>query len=105
MAYVRIWRFRPLPGKCEAFEDAYGPNGAWARLFHRAAGYLGTTLLKGEGDSPEYLTVDRWSSRAAWEAFLRDHQAEYAALDGRCESLTAMEEDIGSYMEVATGGS
>ncbi|HEX7025028.1 MAG TPA: antibiotic biosynthesis monooxygenase [Gemmatimonadales bacterium] len=105
MAYVRVWLFEPIPAAREAFEAAYGPDGEWARLFHRAAGFLGTELLKAEGPSSRYLTLDRWISRDAWEAFLRDHRAEYAALDRRCESLTAMEQEIGSYEEAASAGS
>ena len=56
---------------------AYGPEGDWARLFRTAPGFLGTTLLKGEGPPPEYLTLDR-----------------------RCETLTAVEKEIGAFDEV-----
>lgn len=101
MAYVRVWRFRPLAESVAAFEEAYGPEGDWARLFRTAEGFLGTTLLKGEGSPTEYLTLDRWVSRDSYESFRRDRAAEFAALDRRCESLTALEEEIGSYDEVS----
>jgi heme-degrading monooxygenase HmoA len=40
-----IWRFRVQPGKLDAFERAYGPQGDWARLFARAEGFIATELL------------------------------------------------------------
>jgi heme-degrading monooxygenase HmoA len=84
-----------------AFESAYGPEGDWARLFRTAEGFLGTTLLKGEGTPAEYLTLDRWVSRDAYERFRRDRWAEFTALDRHCEALTALEKEIGAYDEVS----
>ena len=100
MNYVRVWKFRPLRGAEAAFETAYGPEGDWARLFRSAAGFLGTTLLKGEGTPAEYLTLDRWVSRGAYETFRRDRAAEFAALDRHGETLTAVEQEIGEFDEL-----
>jgi hypothetical protein len=36
--YVVLWRFRPLNDRDSEFERAYGPSGAWARLFRRGEG-------------------------------------------------------------------
>lgn len=99
MSYVRVWRFRPLPNRVAAFEEAYGPAGDWARLFGTADGFLGTTLLKGEGDPAEYLTLDRWVSREAYQTFRRARDGEFRALDRRCETLTAQEVEVGEYEE------
>lgn len=100
MTYVRVWRFRPLPNRIAAFEEAYGPEGEWARLFRSGDGFLGTTLLKSDGEPAEYLTLDRWVSPQAYEAFRRARDEEFTALDRRCEALTALEQEIGSYQEV-----
>jgi heme-degrading monooxygenase HmoA len=67
--YVILWRFRPLEGQESEFERAYGPSGEGALLFVREDGYLGTELLRRSEDSREYLTLDRWVSRAAYETF------------------------------------
>ena len=99
MTYVRVWRFRPLANCIAAFEEAYGPEGDWARLFRTADGFLGTTLLKGDGNPAEYLTLDRWVSAEDYEAFRRVRNEEFTALDRQCESLTALEEEVGSYEE------
>ena len=98
--YVILWRFRPVVGQESGFERAYGPLGEWARLFRRAPGYLGTELLlrRVEGDaSREYLTLDRWASRAAYEAFRASRSGEYRQLDLRSEGLTEEETFLGAF--------
>lgn len=103
MSYVRVWRFRPKPEAVGAFEQAYGAEGDWARLFGAADGFLGTTLLKGERNPAEYLTLDRWVSPQAYQAFRRDRDHEFTALDRRCEAMTTLEEEVGEYEELGGG--
>ena len=57
-------------GDHAAFEELYGPNGAWASLMTRADGYLGTELLRGDGGRGRYVTLDRWASGADHARFL-----------------------------------
>jgi heme-degrading monooxygenase HmoA len=95
--YVVLWRFRPLAGRESEFERAYGPAGEWAVLFSRDDGYLGTELLRRSDDSREYLTLDRWVSRAAYERFRARWSGEYRRLDGRLEGLTEEESPLGSF--------
>ena len=95
--YVILWRFRSLVGREGEFERAYGPSGEWARLFDRGEGYLGTELLRHSDDSREYLTLDRWVSRAAYETFLVRFSREYRRLDGRLEGLTEEETPLGAF--------
>ena len=59
----------PTAGRESDFECDYGPAGESARLFRRADGYLGTELLRRSDNQGEYLTLDRWESRATYEAF------------------------------------
>jgi hypothetical protein len=49
-SYVSLWEFRVNSGFVSEFKKAYGPDGDWARLFHRAGGYLGTELLRDRDD-------------------------------------------------------
>ena len=95
--YVVLWRFRPLVGRESEFERAYGPSGEWANLFRLGAGYLGTELLRRSDDSGEYLTLDRWASRAAYEAFRARRGGEYRRLDRRLEELTEVESFQGAF--------
>jgi hypothetical protein len=46
------------------------------------------------------VTIDRWESAAAFEAFKTRFAAEYDAIDRSCESLTRRETLIGRF-EVA----
>lgn len=93
--HVLVWEFGPAPGREAEFERAYGPEGDWARFFQRDPGYLGTELLRGSGG--RYLTLDRWRTRAAFEAFKKREAAEYAAIDRRMEALTSHEASLGSF--------
>jgi heme-degrading monooxygenase HmoA len=95
--YVLLWRFRPLVGRQSDFERAYGPSGPWVRLFRRGEGYLGTELLRRSDDSGEYLVLDRWASRAAYEAFLACWGSDYRRLDHRLEELTEEETPLGAF--------
>jgi heme-degrading monooxygenase HmoA len=95
--YVVLWRFRPRVGRERDFERAYGPSGEWAPLFRRGEGYLGTQLLRRSDDPGEYLALDRWTSRAAYEAFRARFNSEYRRLDHRLEELTEEEAPLGTF--------
>lgn len=97
MSYDIVWEFRvPLTRKAE-FVEAYRSNGPWAQLFQRATGFLETRLLQDAEDAGRYLTVDRWESHAAFEAFKRDYAADYNALDEQLEGLASLEVRLGAF--------
>jgi heme-degrading monooxygenase HmoA len=96
--YVILWRFRPVVGQESAFERAYGPSGERALLFRKGDGYLGTELLRRTDDeSREYLTLDRWASRAAYPAFRARWSGEYQRLDRLLDRLTEEETFQGAF--------
>ena len=95
-AYVILWEFRVRPGSEPAFEAAYGSEGDWAALFRRAPGYLGTELLRAP-EAGRYVTIDRWVSSAAFEAFRDANRSEYEDLDRRCADLTIAETPLGKF--------
>jgi heme-degrading monooxygenase HmoA len=97
--YAYIWEFEVAPRKETEFLRADGPAGLWAALFGKASGYLGTLLLNDQVRPTRYLTIDRWRSAEAHEAFLAQFRAEYEALDRQCEALTMREASLGSYWE------
>ena len=91
-----IWEYEVRPG-CEAsFEDLYGPGGAWASLFGEYEGFAGTQLLRSDRPG-RYLSIDRWHTEDAYEAFLVHARGRYAALDARGDALTVEEHRIGRY--------
>ncbi|MBF8249241.1 MAG: hypothetical protein HW374_2041, partial [Bacteroidetes bacterium] len=46
----------------------------------------------------EYLTVDEWTSKEAYDEFKRAHEREYQELDENFEALTESEVHIGSFI-------
>lgn len=89
--YRIVWEFEPDAARLAEFERDYGSEGVWNALFRRGGGYLGTELVRSPTDPSRYLTVDRWISRSAYEAFRAAFHEEYAALDARCAALTRTE--------------
>lgn len=96
-AYIYIWEFEVRPGKEAEFEREYGPEGMWVRLFQGAPGYRETSLLRDPIHPRRYLTIDRWESEAAYQAFRAAHAREYAAIDAKCEGLTVAEREVGHF--------
>ncbi len=92
-----VWEYEVRPEKVEAFEALYGPEGDWARLFRRAEGYVETRLYRDPAWPMLYLTIDRWHSRVAYEAFVQTAGPAYAALDRRGDALTARERRVGAF--------
>ncbi|TGY87900.1 antibiotic biosynthesis monooxygenase [Marinicauda algicola] len=93
--YVTIWSYRVPAENREDFIAAYRADGTWAALFGRAGGYLGTGLFQSPDDPELFLTIDRWASAAAFDAFKREFGEAYADLDRACDGLTAHEAWIG----------
>ncbi len=90
-----VWRFRVRPGKEAEFEQVYGPKGAWAQLFKTDTGFLGTALVRGgPGD---YVTIDRWRSRPAYDQFLQRCRSQYVELDAACTALVDAEALLGAF--------
>lgn len=89
--YRIVWEFEPDAARLAEFERDYGSEGVWNALFRQGGGYLGTELVRSPTDPSRYLTVDRWISRSAYEAFRAAFHEEYAALDARCAALTRNE--------------
>lgn len=86
--FVRVWEYDVAAAQVDDFVTAYAADGDWARLFRRAAGYLGTELYRDTDRSGRFLTVDRWTDEGSWRAFLGAWDQEYARLGERLAGLT-----------------
>jgi heme-degrading monooxygenase HmoA len=98
-----MWKFRVRQDAEPAFTEMYGPLGAWALLFRTAPGFLGTELLRDLEGARRYVTIDRWESRDAYDAFRRASEDEYEALDRAGARLTDVESLVGDFGTVTTG--
>jgi heme-degrading monooxygenase HmoA len=92
--YVIVWKFEVPPESDEEFRAIYGRDGEWARLFARHDGFVGTELIAID-EPGQYLTIDRWKSAEAVDAFIEQNRVEYRRLDERFEALTVSEECVG----------
>ena len=92
--FIAIWVFSVRRRHLDDFKSAYGPAGTWAALFRKADGYLGTELCADRANPRRFFTIDRWRTRAAFDAFHRRFRAEYEALDRLCEPFTEHEQLI-----------
>jgi len=95
--FVVLWEFEVKPG-CEIeFKSAYGSTGPWTQLFRRDSCYLETRLPHDPFRIQFYVTLDFWTSRAAYQAFQALHQGEYQQIDALCETLTLTERKLGEF--------
>ena len=97
--FLVIWQFQVRGGMEKRFEKVYGAQGDWVQLFAQHDAYI-TTELVHQSNTACYLTLDFWTSQAAYDAFRKQHRAEYKAIDLRCEGTTEDERKIGKFVRV-----
>jgi quinol monooxygenase YgiN len=99
--YTYIWEYE-VPASTEAeFLLHYAPDGTWVELFRRSSGHLATELYRDRDRSERFVTIDHWSSEAAFREFRSRFAAEFEALDHRCARLTRHEASLGEFRSVA----
>jgi heme-degrading monooxygenase HmoA len=96
--FTTVWEYEVAVERRDEFVEIYGPTGDWVALFRGAAGYRETILLQDVAHAERFVTLDRWDSRAAYEAFRAAHEAAYAALDERTQGLTRGERHLGGFV-------
>jgi heme-degrading monooxygenase HmoA len=95
--FVILWEFEVKLGSEERFQKAYGPNGAWVRLFQRDPHFRGTQLQRDPARPRCYFTIDIWDSETAYRQFFDANQAVYRELDRSYEGLTNSERHVLSF--------
>ena len=91
---IRVWEYDVEESAAAGFEQIYGADGAWARLFSSCDGFAGTELFASVSNAGRYLTVDRFRDEASWRRFQAEHREEYLALDAESEGLTLAEREL-----------
>jgi heme-degrading monooxygenase HmoA len=92
-----IWEFVVKEEARGQFELAYGPGGAWSKLFARSSGFRGTTLLRDTKNPQRYLTIDLWDTAAQREQVLAERKPEYANLDAAFADWTESKTEVGIF--------
>lgn len=93
--YRLVWELDAKPERVTEFESVYSPEGRWATFFKLSPDYVGTELYRNTASAHRFVLVDRWRSRAAYEAFRKNNAAEYATLDEWCRQLLDHERMLG----------
>jgi heme-degrading monooxygenase HmoA len=83
------------------FELAYGPGGAWSKLFAQCPGFRGTTLLRDTENPRRYLAIDLWDTEAQREQMLAERRAEYARVDAALGNWTESRTELGMFRVLA----
>lgn len=92
-----VWEFVVKQEAVRRFEQAYGPDGDWSRLFAKYSGFNGTTLLRDTVNPRRYLTIDAWETLADRERMLVEAAERYSALDAKFVAWTESEAEVGIF--------
>ena len=88
---------RRRPADEKEFEKIYGPEGDWVQLFRKSKAFVRTEVYRDLETSGRYVTIDYFSSQAAFQAFLKEFREKYDSLDQLGETVCASEKRIGSF--------
>jgi len=92
-----VWEFVVKEEARGQFELAYGPGGAWSKLFARCPGFRGTTLLRDTKNPRRYLMIDLWESGALREQALAERKAEYSDLEAAFGEWIESKTEVGIF--------
>ena len=95
--FVIVWEFHVLPDSELLFEQAYGQQGPWVKLFHTNPHFIRTELQRDLADPHRYWTLDFWTSESAYNQFRTAHVADYQRIDAQCAKLTESEVELGRF--------
>ncbi len=83
------------------FELAFGPGGAWSKLYSRSPGFRGTTVLRDEKNPQRYLTIDLWETEAQREQLLVEHEGDLTEMRVTFVEWTESIVELGTFRVLA----
>ena len=95
--YTILWKYRVQPKNQELFEQEYGANGAWSKLFCTSQNYSKSILSKSDDSKDTYILMDIWIDKNSYERFIEESKSSYENLSLKFENLYETEEKMGSY--------
>ncbi|KKP42409.1 MAG: hypothetical protein UR31_C0015G0009 [Parcubacteria group bacterium GW2011_GWA2_33_14] len=93
--FLVIWKFEINEKLQKEFEELYGQNGKWVKLFKNDNSYIKTELIKDISQPNIYVTIDHWKSKSIYEKFLKESKVQFEIIDQEGEGLTKSEIKIG----------
>jgi len=85
------------PDYCQQFELAFGPGGAWDKLFSRCEGYRGTSVLRDSENPNRFLIVDLWKSVELRDLALKEQEPPFSELIMLFQEWTLSISDLGVF--------
>ena len=92
-----VWEFVVRDQVRGQFELAFGPGGAWSKLFAKSPGFRGTTLMRDLKNSRRYLVIELWNDEAGRDQSITEQQAEYADLEAVFDEWAESKIDLGIF--------
>ncbi len=92
-----VWEFVVKEKAQGQFELAYGPGGAWSKLFAKGPGFRGTTLLHDTKNPRRYLVIDLWDTLAQREQILAERKEAYSDLNADFAEWTESKTEVGIF--------
>lgn len=92
-----IWEFIIKEENRGNFELAYGPGGAWSRLFARRPGFRGITLLRDTKNPQRYLVIELGETEAQREQALIDQSTSYSDLEAALSGWSQSRIEVGVF--------
>jgi hypothetical protein len=83
------------------FELAFGPGGAWGKMFAKCEGFRGLTLMRDTEKAGHYLVVEIWDAVAQREAALAARAAEHAQFETILAGWTESRTEVGVFRLLA----
>ena len=78
---LNVWEFYVKPESVPDFRRFNGIDGIWHNFFSkRSDDYIDSCLWRDSEDELMFTTGDHWRSEAAFHAFIKQYQTEYAQL-------------------------
>ena len=96
-----VWEFVLKEHYRGVFELAYGPGGAWSKLFSDCPGFRGTTVMRDVKDPRRYLVVDLWDTGAQRDQALRERETGYADMQVSFDQWTETRREVGVFNVLA----
>ena len=92
-----VWEFRIRPEQQQTFEQYYGGDGHWVKLFQHSSAFVATSCARDVEDPLRYLVTDMWNSLEAYQDFKQAYRIEYEQMDKICEAFTVEEKYWGTF--------
>ena len=85
------------------FELAYGPGGAWSKLFGPSQGFRGTMLMRDIESPGRYLSIEVWDTLEEREQARTEREVAFSDLQADLSDWCESRVEVGVFRVMAEG--